>query len=816
MEGNTDRDRVDLFPRIDFTITAGNTEEESLCDLNSSVGASDGTSSVRHFKEIFNGHNDSNEHGTDYQVKRTDTYLSYSTLLNDPGSDLGVTDGMDSAIIDDMSIDRSEGEKFKYLKAYTDIYNLKNKGKALSPEFDSTDLSDYDKYVKQCLLNEAIFQKVKEREKGSRVLEVVEPSDLTRKFHSENVYEVDESLGNTACYRNKGKRFLNLIFRTDRRRKLLNYDSESLGTSTNSPRYLQRRLNVRHLQMISFGGTLGVGLFLNSGKCFTIAGPFGTLLAFVVCGVIVLATVISFCEMAAFVSVIDGVSGLGSRFVNDAFGFASGWSYFLSFAIGISSEVVASVIMLSYYNNLDVFGNKAISGGFVTLFVTVIFLANVIDVRIFGEVEYISSLIKLFGLIILMVIMIIMNRGVFGSSALGFKYWNHLKSNFDENIIFGLFRPSFNLHDTGMDQPGSGIEGNGGRFLSFFIALLVAAYAYSGTEIVCIAACEAQNPRRALPSAMRRVFWRVAVFYCLSIFLVSLNIYSGDPRLLRYYLGQPGIPTEKFNSNFAINYVGGNNCAQSMPNRSGLANGAESPWIVALVSMGLCNGGAVLNGFLIFFAITCGNAQLYVSSRTVYSLALQNKAPAFLTKCNRYGTPYYSVIFAASFSLLSYTCVSEGSTVVFQNLTSIISSSGIIVWFSMCLSYIRFYYGLKKRPDIISRDDKSFPYKSFCQPYSAFIGLIGSSLTILGMGYVVFLKDEWNTMFFFSSYGALIIFAVLYFGYALIMGTNTPNLEALDFDSGRTEMDRYIWDGGKEYNNRDPKTMFYRFISWLC
>lgn len=80
--------------------------------------------------------------------------------------------------------------------------------------------------------------------------------------------------------------------------------------------------------MISFGGTIGVGLFLNSGKAITIAGGFGAMLAFIIVGILVLATLISFCEIVTFVSVIDGVSGLSSRFVDDAFGFATGWLYF--------------------------------------------------------------------------------------------------------------------------------------------------------------------------------------------------------------------------------------------------------------------------------------------------------------------------------------------------------------------------------------------------------------------------------------------------------------------------------------------------------
>lgn len=119
--------------------------------------------------------------------------------------------------------------------------------------------------------------------------------------------------------------------------------------------------------------------------------------------------------------------------------------------------------------------------------------SNLIDIRVFGEIEYISSLIKLLWVVVMMIVMIVLNRGGFGGPALGFKYWMHLKSDFKNDIIFGLFRPSFNLYDNGTNPPSEGIEGDTGRFLSLVTAILVVCYAYSGTEIVCIAACEAKT-----------------------------------------------------------------------------------------------------------------------------------------------------------------------------------------------------------------------------------------------------------------------------------------------------------------------------------
>lgn len=769
-----------------------------------------------------------------------------------------VNASFDSSIINKIAtsvVNKDETEesgRFKYLRLYEKLSKSKKREQKQTEQpsilenqdiplqdmdsersslFNLSQLDDFNKFVKESAINDEIIHRVQEKlpsgpERNQNVLNVVNEVDLADNFYAGHEEQGTKQEGKKKFQLKNWKRNHSASFASQGDLSELYFPSTEIPTSSDSVdddhgqgqrQFLQRKLSVRHLQMISFGGTIGVGLFLNSGKAITIAGGFGAMLAFIIVGILVLATLISFCEIVTFVSVIDGVSGLSSRFVDDAFGFATGWLYFFSFAFGVAGEVVAGVIMLSYYPHLQTGVHSGSTAGFVTFFLVVIIGSNLIHIRVFGELEYISSFIKILWALVMIIAMIILNRGGFPNTpVLGFRYWTYLKSDFENNVIFGLFRPSFNLHDSGTSFPAEGIGGDKGRFMSLLTAVLVVCYAYSGTEIVCIAACEAKNPRKALPSATRRVFWRILIFYVLSAFIVSLNIYAGDPRLLRYYLGLTGIDASMFSTNPAILEVGGAHCNVDSRVVGGYGSGAQSPWIVALQSANICGFSAVTNGFLVFFAVSCGNAQLYVSSRTVYALALQGKAPKFLSRCNRLGIPYNAVLFAGSFGLLAYTCVNESATVVFQNLTSVIASSGIFVWFAMCLTFIRFYYGLKRRPDILDRNDKSYPYKSPFQPYAAIVGAIGTSFIIFAMGFVVFIRDEWDTMFFFSSYGSLMVFAVLYVGYRFIKSTSIPSLDKLDFDSGRTEMDRYIWDGGRSYNKRNVKEVFHKWISFLA
>lgn len=60
-----------------------------------------------------------------------------------------------------------------------------------------------------------------------------------------------------------------------------------------------------------------------------------------------------------------------------------------------------------------------------------------------------------------------------------------------------------------------------------------ALYAYSGIENITLPAAETRNPRQAIPKATRRIFWRILMFYVISIFMVGLVVSSDDPRLLR-------------------------------------------------------------------------------------------------------------------------------------------------------------------------------------------------------------------------------------------------------------------------------------------
>ncbi|KAG9105023.1 hypothetical protein FRC07_009657, partial [Ceratobasidium sp. 392] len=71
------------------------------------------------------------------------------------------------------------------------------------------------------------------------------------------------------------------------------------GLDTGAPEgAVHRRLKARHLAMIALGGTIGTGLFVGSGGALASGGPVGTLLGYLIMGIVVYCMMIALGEMA--------------------------------------------------------------------------------------------------------------------------------------------------------------------------------------------------------------------------------------------------------------------------------------------------------------------------------------------------------------------------------------------------------------------------------------------------------------------------------------------------------------------------------------
>jgi yeast amino acid transporter len=105
-------------------------------------------------------------------------------------------------------------------------------------------------------------------------------------------------------------------------------------------------------------------------------------------------------------------------------------------------------------------------------------------------------------------------------------------------------------------------------------------------------------------------------------------------------------------------------------------------------------------------------------------LALAGNAPKIFLRTSKKGLPYVSIIFCASFSLLSYMGVNSGAGKVFGWLANMTSVAGLMTWFGISLTYLRFFYGMKAQ----GYDRSTLPYSSKLQPYAAWYAMSFSLL----------------------------------------------------------------------------------------
>lgn len=260
---------------------------------------------------------------------------------------------------------------------------------------------------------------------------------------------------------------------------------------------LKRGLKSRHITMISLGGTIGTGLFLASGSAVATAGPGGTLLAYVLIGIMVYFLMTSLGEMAAFMPTSGSFSTYATRFVDPALGFALGWNYWYNWAITIAAEIAAVSIIMKYW-----FPNSS-SLLWTVLFIAVVLTFNLLSVKAYGESEYWFAMIKVATVIVFIVVSFLMIFGLLGGNdPVGFK--------------------NFFIDDAPFH----------GGFMAMFGIFLAAGFSFQGTEMLGVTAGETDDPGKNIPKAVRSVFWRILLFYIFAIAAIGLLIPYTDERLL--------------------------------------------------------------------------------------------------------------------------------------------------------------------------------------------------------------------------------------------------------------------------------------------
>ncbi|KAH9849824.1 amino acid permease [Lenzites betulinus] len=521
----------------------------------------------------------------------------------------------------------------------------------------------------------------------------------------------------------------------------LDYDAES-HVQVHTEGKLQRHLKNRHIAMISIGGVIGTGLFLGTATSLQNGGPVGLLLGYGIVGTVCYSVMISLGEMVAFLPLPGGHIKLAERFVDPAFSFTMGWNYWYNWTIILPAELSAAAVLINFWNKSI---NNAV---WITMCLVVVITINMFGAGVYGECEFIFASIKVITITGLIILGIVLDLGGGPNhDRIGFRYWKN----------------------PGPFVQYDGIGGAKGQFLGWFAVLTQAAFSFIGTEIVAIAAGEAKNPRRNLPKAIKRVYVRILLFYIGGVTIIGLLVPSSDPSL--------GITSDA----------------------------AGSPFVIAIKHAGIKGLPSVINAALLTSAWSAASSDLYTSSRALYGLALVGNAPKIFKKVTKNGLPIVSLLTCAAFSTLAYMGITAGSGKVFNWFVNMTSIAGLMTWFGITVTYVRFYKGMQLQG--ISR--KSLPYAHVLQPYAAWYAMFMCLLICFFSGWAVFLRGKWATDTFVTNYIPLALFPILYVGAKLYFRTPMVRPEDMDFVTGLKEIEE------DSYDEPPPRNWVERAWQWL-
>jgi len=512
------------------------------------------------------------------------------------------------------------------------------------------------------------------------------------------------------------------------------------------PVHLQRRLQSRHLQMIAMGGTIGTGLFIGSGGALASAGPVGALIAFIFVGTIVFSVMVGLGEVATFLP-IGSFTVFPSRLLDDSLGFSTSWIYWFSWAMCYALELTASGLIIQYWTDANI-------GIFIGVFWLVITLINMFPVSIYGEIEFWFSLIKIVTVLGFLIFGICIDAGAGGRPYLGFYYWVHPN---------GPFAAATDL----IPDPNQEALA---KFVGFWSTLITAGFSYQGTELVGIAAGETANPRKNVPSAIRKTFWRILFFFVGTVFFIGLLIPSDNPNLA-----------------------------------SSGTSAKNSPLVIAAQLAGVSALPSIINAVLLTVVLSAANSNVYSGSRILVGLADDGFAPKFFKRTTRSGVPYIAVSFTAVFGLLGFLNESDQGGNVFNWLLNITVVAGFLAWVSILCSALAFMRACKAQG--ISRD--SLPYKAPLQPWLSYYGLFFVVLIVITQGFTAFIPS-FSVTDFFIAYVSLILFVVLYIGHKLYYRSPFIKPHEVDLDSGRREVEEMYAVEVK------PTTFWGKFWDWLA
>ncbi|WP_413154339.1 amino acid permease [Bartonella sp. cb54] len=396
---------------------------------------------------------------------------------------------------------------------------------------------------------------------------------------------------------------------------------------------LKRSLQNRHVQMIALGGVIGTGLFYGSTESIQLAGP-STILAYLFGGLIIYFIMRMLGEMSVEEPTSGAFSFFAYKYWGGLAGFITGWNYWFLYILVSMTELTVIGFYLDHWILIDHWKSSFI----VLILVTLI---NLLNVRFYGEFEFALALIKVaavVGVIVFGIFLIV--TGISGNQASIHHLWD-----------YGGFFPY-------------GVMG-------VVLATCVVMFSFGGTELIGIAAGEVSDPQKTIPTAIRKVMWRVVIFYIGSMSIIMMI----SP----------------------WNMIGKNG----------------SPFVTIFDTVGIPAAGHILNFVVIMAAISVYNSGIYSNSRMLYSLAIQKNAPHIFSKLSAACVPYVAILFSSICTAVIVVINALVPDNSFMRVMALATAAAIITWFIIVIVHLKFRKAHKNRKEPFIYAFGLYPYANY-------------------------------------------------------------------------------------------------------
>ncbi|MGZ9430203.1 amino acid permease [Staphylococcus epidermidis] len=259
---------------------------------------------------------------------------------------------------------------------------------------------------------------------------------------------------------------------------------------------LQRELNNRHIQLIAIGGAIGTGLFLGSGQTISLTGP-SLLFTYMLIGIVLFAFMRALGELLLSNSKFNSFVDIANEYLGPFGGFVIGWTYWVCWIVSSMSDLTAMGQYFAYWY-------PQVPHWLTVLFIVLLLISfNLLGARLFGELEFWFSIIKVVTIITMIIVGLVL---IFLS----------FKTEYGHASFGNL------IHHGGMFPHGAA---------GFLMSFQIAVYSFIGIELIGVTAGETKNPEKTIPKAINNVPIRILLFYIGGLLVIMSVIpwFKVDP-----------------------------------------------------------------------------------------------------------------------------------------------------------------------------------------------------------------------------------------------------------------------------------------------